>query len=242
MSRQTEAPEGPDRSRPESPGPGVVAIELSKDYGDGPVVDRVSLDAPRGCQTALVGPNGSGKTTILAVAAGLLEPTGGRVTVMGATAGSIEARSVTSYIPANPVLYDDLSVMEHLEYVARLHGVSRWRPRADELVERLGLGPRAHDLPSRFSRGLRQKTGIAVALVRPFGALLVDEPFVGLDQVGRSALMEFLDEASRDGASVLVATHQRDYLAVARRCIGMLDGTVAFSGRPDDPAVGRLLE
>ena len=242
MSRGTEEPQSSERTRPGATGPGVVAVELSKDYGDGPVVDRVSLDAPRGCQTALVGPNGSGKSTILAMAAGLLEPSGGRVTVMGATAGSIEARSVTSYIPDNPVLYDDLSVMEHLEYVARLHGVRQWRPRADELVERLGLSARVDDLPSRFSRGLRQKTGIAVALVRPFGALLVDEPFVGLDQVGRSALLEFLDEVSRDGASVLVATHQRDYLAVAQRCIGMLDGTVVFSGRPDDPAVSRLLD
>lgn len=229
-------------SRAGGVGPGVVVADLSKDFGDGPVVDGVTFEAPRGAQTALVGPNGSGKTTLLAVAAGLLEPTGGRVTVMGATAGSIEARAVTSFVPDNPVLYDDLSVMEHLEYVARLHGVRQWRPRAQELVERLGLAARADDLPSRFSRGLRQKTAIAVALARPFGALLIDEPFVGLDQMGRKALMEFLAEASADGASVLVATHQRDYLSVAQRCVGMLDGTVAFSGRPDDAAVSDLLD
>ena len=105
------------------------------------------------------------------------------------------------------MLYDDLTVDEHLSYVSRLHGGPGQGGRIDELIERLGLSERRDDLPSQFSRGLRQKTAIAVALCRPFELLLVDEPFVGLDAQGRETMLELLAEAAADGATLMVATH-----------------------------------
>ena len=206
--------------------------ELTKDYADLRALDQVSLSIDSGELVALVGPNGSGKTTLVRLAAGLLEPTSGEVLVAGHLSGSTSARAAVSYIPDTPVLYDDLSVLEHLEYIARLHGVTAWQARADELLEMLGLSDRGDDLPATFSRGLRQKTAIAVAFVRPCTVLLVDEPFVGLDVAGRQALRELLGSAAGAGTAVVVATHQLEYAASAPRCISFRDGRLIHDGTP----------
>src|SRR5206468_7041515 len=105
-------------------------------------------------------------------------------------------RGLTSYLGDAPALYDDLSLAEQLEYVARLHGVVDWEDRAADLLERLGLTYRADDPPNRFSKGMRQKASIALAFVRPFGLLLADEPFDGLDPPSRAALDELVGEAA----------------------------------------------
>ena len=220
----------------------TLAVEkLTKSYGDLLALDEVSLQVPPGQRVALIGLNGSGKTTLLRTAAGLLEPSKGKVLVMGHKAGSIEARAAVSYIPDSPVLYDDLSVAEHLEYIARLHGNEEWEALADHLIERLGLSSRSEELPSTFSRGLRQKVSIALAFVRPFDLMLVDEPFVGLDQPGRAALLELLHEAAAAGAAILVSTHQTEYLSQATRCVGMRDGKVVYDGKPSDKAQKEIL-
>lgn len=220
----------------------ALAMEkLTKSYGDLLALDGVSLTVSSGQRVALIGLNGSGKTTLLRTAAGLLEPSKGKVLVMGHKAGSIEARAAVSYIPDSPVLYDDLSVAEHLEYIARLHGNEEWEALADHLIERLGLSSRSEELPSTFSRGLRQKVSIALAFVRPFDLMLVDEPFVGLDQPGRAALLELLREAADAGAAVLVSTHQTEYLSQATRCVGMRDGKVVYDGKPSEKAQKDIL-
>ena len=206
------------------------ASGLAKDYGDGYGLDPVDIALGVGELVVLVGPNGAGKSTLIGLCAGLLEPTGGEVTVVGAPAGSLEARAATSYLPDNPVLYDDLSVYEHLEYIARLHGVDDWQAPADELLDRLDLGERADDLPSRFSRGMRQKVSLALALVRPFQLLLVDEPFVGLDAPAQTTLVELLRAAVADGATALVSTHQLDLADEAGRCLGLRDGALIHDG------------
>lgn len=215
--------------------------KLTKSYGDLLALDEVSLKIASGQRVALIGLNGSGKTTLLRTAAGLLEPSTGKVLVMGHKAGSIEARAAVSYIPDSPVLYDDLSVAEHLEYIARLHGNEEWEALAEHLIERLGLSSRREELPSTFSRGLRQKVSIALAFVRPFDLMLVDEPFVGLDQPGRAALLELLREAADAGAAILVSTHQTEYLSQATRCVGMRDGKVVFDGKPSEKAQKDIL-
>ena len=221
--------------------PVLQATGLTKDYGDLIAVDHVDVVVGAGEPVVLVGPNGSGKTTFLRMVAGLLDPTGGEVTIGAHPAGSLPARALTSFLPDNPVLYDDLDVWEHLEYVARLHGREDWEDRAEELLERLGLLERGDDLPARFSRGLRQKTAIALALIRPFGLLLVDEPFVGLDAPGQAVLLDLLDEAAAGGAAVLVATHQLDFVHRARRCVALRDGAVAHDGAADPAVVLELV-
>jgi ABC-2 type transport system ATP-binding protein len=217
------------------------AKEVAKDYGDGLGLNPLDLEIGPGELVMLVGPNGAGKSTFLRLIAGLLEPTTGEVLVDGAPAGSVEARAATSFIPDNPVLYDDLSVEEHLEYVARLHGVDEWQGRAEALLDRLALTDRAYDLPSRFSRGMRQKTSLAVGLVRPFSLLLVDEPFVGLDAPTQASLVEILDEAAKEGAALLVSTHQLDLVERATRCVAVREGEVAYDGKPSAETVLRLV-
>jgi ABC-type multidrug transport system ATPase subunit len=214
---------------------------VAKDYGDGLGLLPLDLKIGPGELVMLVGPNGAGKSTFLRLVAGLLEPTEGEVLIDGAAAGSMEARAATSFIPDNPVLYDDLSVEEHLEYVARLHGVTEWHDRAEELLERLALTDRAYDLPSRFSRGMRQKTSLAVGLVRPYSLLLVDEPFVGLDAPTQASLVEILAEAANEGAALLVSTHQLDLVERATRCVAVREGEVAFDGKPSAETVLRLV-
>jgi ABC-2 type transport system ATP-binding protein len=227
----------PDPSEP------IVVLStkgVAKSYGDLIALEPLDLSVPEGQRLVLVGHNGSGKTTLLRMAAGLLEPTSGEVSIIGAAAGSLEARAAVSYLPDNPVLYDDLSVLEHIEYVCRLHEADDWQTRAVGLLDALALTDRADDLPSRFSRGLRQKTAILLGLIRPFSLLLIDEPFVGLDPPGREALVELLDDANDSGATVVVATHQMDFVRRADRCVALRDGAVIFDGPPDDVDVNTL--
>jgi ABC-2 type transport system ATP-binding protein len=217
----------------EPPVNAVVTEAVTKTYGDLVALEPLDLVVPDGQRVILVGHNGSGKTTLLRMAAGLLEPSGGAITIFGEPAGSLDARAAISYLPDNPVLYDDLSVMEHIEYVCQLHEAEDWQERAVGLLAELGLAERADDLPSRFSRGLRQKTAILLGLIRPFSVLLVDEPFIGLDPPGRAAFIDLLDDAGSAGATVVVATHQLDYAKKTDRCVGLRDGAVIYDGPPD---------
>lgn len=217
--------------------PALTAVELTKDYGDGPALNSVSLTIDVGERIALVGHNGSGKTTLLRIAAGLLDATSGRLEIFGDRPVEIDARRRLSYLADTPVFYDDLSVWEHLEYTARLHGVADWVDRATRLLVNLGIDSRADELPSRFSRGLKQKAAIATALVRPFDLLLVDEPFVGLDTMGRKALLSSLDDASERGATLVVATHEPSFLDRVSRVVILRDGDIIHDGAPTDEFV-----
>ena len=208
----------------------VLAHGLAKTYGDAPALGPVDLDIVTGERVALLGHNGSGKTTLLRLTAGLLDATAGTVTVLGHPAGSLEARAFTSYLGDQPVFYDDLTVWEHLEYIAKLHDTDGWEVHATELLDLLGLSDRGDHLPTTFSRGLRQKAAIAIAFVRPFEVLLVDEPFVGLDQPGRDALLDLFDRAHGDGATLVVATHELAAVSAAQRVIALRDGAVIYDG------------
>ena len=150
----------------------LAASALTKDYGDLVALSPTDLRVERNEAVVLVGHNGSGKTTLLRMAAGLLEPSGGTVELDGHLAGTLGARAATAYLSDAPTFYEDLSVWEHLEYTARLHGVHEWQQDAADLLGALGLYERADDLPTRFSRGLKQKAAIALAFIRPFDVLL----------------------------------------------------------------------
>ncbi len=209
----------------------LVVDDVVKDYGNFVALDGVSLTVEPQAITAMFGVNGAGKSTLLRCCAGLSALTSGAVTIGGEhLPGSIEARRLTSYIPDEPVLYDDLSVIEHLEFIARMHDVDDWEERADMLLERLGINHRRDDLPVQFSRGLRQKTSLCIGLIRPFGLLMVDEPFVGLDAPGREALVELLVEVASEGACVLVSTHELGFADVADRCVVLGDGELVADG------------
>jgi len=223
-----------------SPQLALEACGLTKSYGDVPALAPLDLAVEAGSLVVLLGHNGSGKSTLLQLAAGLLDPTAGTVHVHGAPAGSLEARRDLAYLADTPVLYDDLSVWEHLEYLGPLCGLEEWRPAAAELVARLGLEARADELPARFSRGLRQKTALAVGLLRPSKVVLIDEPFVGLDRDGKAALVSLLLERRSAGGTVVVATHDAALLDHADRAVTLENGVLVDDrpGRPSALATG----
>jgi ABC-2 type transport system ATP-binding protein len=220
----------------------IDAHELSKDYGDSPALAPLTLRLTAGERVALVGHNGSGKSTLLKMFAGMLSPTDGTVSIAGHAVGSIEARRARSYLADTPSFYDDLSVREHLEYVSRMHGVEDWQAVGEDLLDHLGLTERGDDLPSTFSRGLRQKAAIAIAFIRPFELLLVDEPFVGLDAHGREALVELFDQVAAAGATLVVATHELSFADRTTRMIGLRDGEVIHDGEANAGLARTLLE
>lgn len=208
----------------------LIVRDVVKDFGDLLALDGISLEVAAGETLAMVGSNGAGKSTFLRIAAGLLERTSGELTIDGHEPGTIEARAATAFVSDNPVLYDDLSVIEHLEFIARMHDHNDWEERAWELLDVLGLRTRADDLPSRFSRGLRQKTSLAIGFVRPSSLLLIDEPFVGLDASGKSGFLELVASAASSGTAVVVSTHELGFLECADRCVALRDGAVVSSG------------
>jgi len=221
--------------------PTLRTTELGKDYGDGLGLVTLDLTVKPGELIMLVGPNGAGKSTFLGLASGLVEPSTGEAFVNGFPIGSIEARSATSFLPDAPVLYDDLSVNEHIEYIARLHNTEDWEEYADELLDMFNLTHRADDLPSKFSRGLKQKTGLILGLIRPFSLLLIDEPFVGLDTPGQETLVEVLADIADQGASIICSTHQLDLVPKASRCVGLRDGELAYDGKVTAEKIRQLV-
>lgn len=232
----------PERRPTSGPPAAIETIGLTKAYGDSPALAPLDLRIDTGQRVSLIGHNGSGKTTLLRMLAGLLEPTDGAGTVDGHPIGSIEARAAISYLADQPVFYDDLSVWEHLEYIARMHDTEDWEQQAIDLVDMVGLLPRVDDLPNTFSRGLKQKAAIAMAFVRPFDVMLIDEPFVGLDRTGREALLELIRLAHVEGATMIVATHELASVRESGRLIALRAGEAAYDGDPADADLAALTD
>jgi ABC-type multidrug transport system ATPase subunit len=222
--------------------PVLSAHGLGRSYDGYIALGSFTVEVQPGEFVALIGPNGAGKTTFLNLAAGLLDPTAGGVEVAGETPGSLEARQALSFLPDTPVFYEDLSVVEHLEYVAALHGVADSGPRIDELIDRLGLDGWEDALGAELSKGMRQKVSIALALVRPFKVLLADEPLDGLDPPSREVLFAMLAETQAAGAAIVVSTHRPDVIAAAGRCVAIRDGRLAYDGAPDPKILTEIFD
>jgi ABC-2 type transport system ATP-binding protein len=205
---------------------------VRKTYGDLVAVDLLDLEVRPGECVVLIGHNGSGKTTTLRLVAGLLEPSEGRVRVAGGDMAQERSRAALSFVPDSPLLYPDLTVREHLELVGLAHGVGDGLDgRVAELLELFELTSRGDFLPGQLSRGMRQKAQLACALVRPFQLLLLDEPVVGLDPPSQQALHRILVAAKRDGAAILLSTHQLAFAAgLADRALVLHDGRAVEQG------------
>ena len=220
----------------------LSARGLGRTYDGYIALGSFTVDVEAGEFVALIGPNGAGKTTFLNLAAGLLDPTSGRIEVAGSAPGSIEARRALSFLPDTPVFYEDLSVVEHLEYVAAVHGAEDPMARIDELTRRLGLDGWEDALGAELSKGMKQKVSIALALVRPFKVLLADEPLDGLDPPSRDTLFEMLAETRAAGAAIVVSTHRPDVIAAADRCVAIRDGRLAYDGAPDPKVLTEIFD
>jgi ABC-2 type transport system ATP-binding protein len=210
---------------------------LTRRYGRLVGLDGLDLTLKAGECVALIGANGSGKSTAIRTMAGMLEPSEGTVRICGHdphTEPDAEgARAALALVPDAPLLYDDLTVRQHLGLVALAHGVldAGTSDRVDGLLDRLGLTERADFLPTELSRGMRQKTGLACALIRPAKLLMLDEPVVGLDPPSQILLAEVLRDAKANGTAVLLTTHQMRFAdGVADRAVVLGDGAVLDQG------------
>ena len=200
-------------------------------------LEHVEVQVRTGRITGLIGPDGAGKTTLMRLAAGLIEPDEGTVTVLGMDAAreSLSVQSAIGYMPQRFGLYEDLSVQENLDLYADLQGVVKAdRPdRYRELMHMTGLGPFTSRLAKRLSGGMKQKLGLACTLIRPPKLLLLDEPTVGVDPVSRRELWAIVYRlAQEEGMNVLLSTA---YLDEAERChevIILHEGHVLGHGSP----------
>ncbi len=190
---------------------------LSKSF-DRPAVDGLDLCVPAGEFYTLLGPNGAGKTTAMRMVAGLLAPDSGAISIFGvnALADPIGAKRITAWVSDEPMLYDQLTPMEYLDFVAGLWGVEARlaTARARELLSLLGLAPHADERCAGFSKGMRQKLALAGALVHEPRFIILDEPFTGLDAGSSRVVKDVLRERVRAGCSVIMTTH---ILEVAER-------------------------
>jgi ABC-2 type transport system ATP-binding protein len=186
-------------------------------------VDNLDLTVRAGELYALLGPNGAGKTTTLRMIAGLLPPDAGSIAVFGidALADPVAAKRVTAWLPDEPMIYDKLSPLEYLEFVAGLWGVERERAErnATELLELLELAPHAHLRCEGFSRGMKQKVALAGALIHDPRLIMLDEPLTGLDAAIARQVKDLLMTRVRAGATIILTTH---ILEVAERLAGRI--------------------
>jgi ABC-2 type transport system ATP-binding protein len=210
---------------------------LSRNYGRLVALAGLSLTVAAGECVAMIGANGSGKSTAVRTIAGLLEPSEGSVRVCGfdphREPEAEHARAALALVPDSPLLYDDLTVRQHLELVALAHGVvdQEVDARVSSLLAHLDLAAREDFLPRELSRGMRQKTQLACALVRPASVLVLDEPVVGLDPPSQELLYGLLSESKRAGKAVLLTTHQMDFAdGLADRAVLLDEGAVTDEG------------
>lgn len=197
--------------------PALAVSNLTKRY-DRPVVTDLALNVRAGEFYALLGPNGAGKTTFLRMVAGLLQPDAGEISIFGIDArrDPIAAKRITAWVSDEPMVYDRLTPLEYLEFVAGLWQIdaSVAQRRAHELIGWLGLAPHANELCGSFSKGMLQKVALAGALVHEPRLIILDEPLTGLDAGSARQVKDVLLGKVRDGVTVIMTTH---ILEVAER-------------------------
>jgi len=185
---------------------------------DRPAVDALDLTVHAGEFYALVGPNGAGKTTTLRMVAGLLKPDAGSVDIFGidALTDPVAAKQVLAWVSDEPMIYDKLTPLEYLEFVAGLWGIEprTSQPAARDLLASLGLEPHRNDRCDGFSKGMRQKVALAGALIHDPRLIILDEPLTGLDAVSARHVKGLLGDRVRAGCTVIMTTH---ILEVAER-------------------------
>ncbi len=177
-------------------------------------VDHMDLTVQPGEIVGLVGVNGAGKTTLLRMLAGILQPDMGTITIAGhaMTADGMEARANLAFVPDTPMLFEQLTVYEHMLFMARLYGVDDFEPRMDSLLDEFELSDRRHATVSSLSRGMRQKVAICCAFLHEPAVLLLDEPLTGLDPLGRKRMCDAVAARAKSGCAVLISSHQLEII------------------------------
>jgi ABC-2 type transport system ATP-binding protein len=227
----------------------VAATDLHKSFGDTLAIDGVSLSVAAGEVYGLVGPDGAGKTTTLRLLVGALTPDAGRVEVAGHDMArqTEQARAEIGYLAQRFSLYADLSVTENLGFFGRARGLAgeRLARRAAELLEFVGLAGFETRRAEHLSGGMKQKLGLACALVHEPRVLLLDEPTAGVDPVTRQDFWQLLMRVVEGGAAVIACTPYMDEATRCQRVGFMHSGRILVEGRPRElvrALEGRVVE
>ena len=203
----------------------------------------VSFRVEVGTIFGFVGPNGAGKTTTIRTLMGLIRPTSGTAKILGHTIPSRAARFRLGFLPEAPYFYDYLTIGELLDLAGRLFGLpaALRRTRADELIERVGLGAARAQSLKKFSKGMLQRAGLAQALMNDPELVVLDEPMSGLDPIGRKEVRDLILELRDRGKTVFFSTHiLSDVEAVADHVAIVARGQLQAQGTPAE-LVGRVL-
>lgn len=204
----------------------VNVSHVTKKYGKVLACNDVSFHLDPGSVTVLLGPNGAGKSTIMKAMIGFLRYDG-EITVDGYPNKTTEARRVLGYIPELPTLYPNLTVSEHMEFLARAYKLSDYRKRIDELFERFELSDKRKKFGDELSKGMQQKLNLCLGLLPEPKVLLLDEPMIGLDPHAIKELKSMIEEMRAQGRTLLVSTHIIDSVDMLwDRTIIMQNGTV----------------
>jgi len=195
----------------------IHASGLAKSFAGKPAVIDFSIDVPVGTIYGFLGPNGSGKTTTIRMLCGLLTPDAGEGQCFGfdLRRETLAIKREVGYMPQRFGLYDDLTIRENLEFIARLYEVPKPRAVAAEAIERLGLGARRNQLASELSGGWKQRMALASCILHRPKLLLLDEPTAGVDPKARREFWDEIHALAAEGITALVSTH---YMDEAERC------------------------
>jgi len=221
---------------PDSAAPAIAVRGLTKTFGDKVAVDRIDLTVARGEVCGFLGPNGSGKTTTIRMLCGLLEADAGEGTCLGYDIRR-EARLIklrVGYMTQRFGLYEDLSIEENLDFVARVYRVDGRRARVRAALERLGLVGRRRQLAGSLSGGWKQRLALAACLLHDPELLLLDEPTAGVDPAARRDFWREIHALANEGITVLVSTHYMDEAERCHRLVYISYGRVLTAGTADE--------
>ena len=217
--------------------------QLRKSFGRHHVLRNLNFDIEVGTSVVLLGPNGAGKTTLLRILATLSRPSAGSVSIAGVDIGDNPEgiRSHIGLVTHAPLLYDDLSAFENLEFYARLYGLTDVEERIEALLTRVGLYHRRKDRVRTFSRGMVQRLAIARALLHDPPILLLDEPDTGLDPQAAEMMNGLLKDLSGSERTILMTTHHLERgLEVADRVVILSGGKLVFDAPASEISYGEL--
>ena len=189
----------------------IEVKHLTKTYGKFKAVDDISLLAKDGEITVLLGPNGAGKSTTIKSIANLLRYQG-EIKIGGYANDMLEAKRIFGYIPETPVLYDLLTIDEHVEFIGKAYRCEHYQERAEHYITMFDLSSKRKKLVKELSKGMRQKVSMLLALLIAPKALLVDEPMVGLDPASIEETLQLFQQLKEEGVAILISTHIIDVI------------------------------
>jgi len=229
----------------------IETVDLTKNYGNFTAVDKLNLRIEEGEVFGFLGPNGAGKTTTILMLLGLTEPTSGSARVFGynSTREPLKVKSIVGYMPEKTGFYEDLTAQQNLKYTARLNSVAEIEAsqRIEHLLKMVGLSDAADKKVGEFSRGMKQRLGIADVLVKEPKVVFLDEPTAGIDPKGIDQILDIIDSMAKRKITIVLCSHQLPQVQKVCTRVGILakgklvaEGSVERLGREAN-AGGRFL-